>query len=201
MNESAYQLLFQANPLPMWVYEHETLRFLDVNEAAIRHYGYSREEFLASTLKDIRPAEDVHALEAYARTSGERLTYAGRWRHRTRDGRIIHDAYLQATMTDRADIVGRRLFEVFPDDPAADGVRNVRASLDRVVRTRSSGFDLMVPDVVLPHMSGPRLLEGNSGKPPGHARRIRLGVRRRLFQMREHPRREDRLRTEAVLGD
>ncbi len=47
-NEARYRMLFESNPLPMWVYDPETLRFLDVNEAAVRHYGYTRSEFAAS---------------------------------------------------------------------------------------------------------------------------------------------------------
>ena len=54
-SEERYRLLFEANPLPMWVYDAETLRFLAVNEAAVRHYGYTRSEFLAMTITDIRP--------------------------------------------------------------------------------------------------------------------------------------------------
>ena len=57
-------MLFEASPTPMWVYDADTLAFLAVNDAAIRHYGYSRDEFLAMTIKDIRPAEDVPRLLA-----------------------------------------------------------------------------------------------------------------------------------------
>lgn len=53
-----YQTIFYKSPLPKWIYDFETLRFLDVNEAAIHHYGYSREEFLAMTIADIRPQGD-----------------------------------------------------------------------------------------------------------------------------------------------
>ena len=56
-SEKQYRLLFQGNPNPMWVFDLETLAFLEVNEAATRHYGYSREEFLAMTVADIRPPE------------------------------------------------------------------------------------------------------------------------------------------------
>jgi len=54
-----YLSLFILNPEPMWVYDLETLRILDVNEAATRRYGYLRHEFLALTVKDLRPPEDV----------------------------------------------------------------------------------------------------------------------------------------------
>jgi PAS domain S-box-containing protein len=58
-SEERYRILFDSNPHPMWAYDLETLTFLAVNDAAIRHYGYSREEFLSMTIADIRPAEDV----------------------------------------------------------------------------------------------------------------------------------------------
>jgi PAS domain-containing protein len=58
-SEERYRLLFDGNPNPLWVYETKTLAFLDVNQSATRNYGYSRQEFLSLTLKDIRPAEDV----------------------------------------------------------------------------------------------------------------------------------------------
>src|SRR5215469_4297802 len=57
-SEKHYRLLFQGNPHPMWVFDLETLRILEVNEAAIQHYGYSREEFLGMTLTDLRVPED-----------------------------------------------------------------------------------------------------------------------------------------------
>ncbi len=81
-----YRQMFDANPHPMWVYDPETLRFLAVNEAAIRHYGYSREEFLRMTIKDLRSAEEVpHLLSILADTKG--LSATNRlWRHRTRSG-------------------------------------------------------------------------------------------------------------------
>ncbi|HEY6660817.1 MAG TPA: PAS domain S-box protein, partial [Pyrinomonadaceae bacterium] len=68
-SEAQYRLLFEANPQAMWVYDLATLRFLAVNDAAVHHYGYSREEFLDMTIKDIRPAGDVPLLEKYL--SGE----------------------------------------------------------------------------------------------------------------------------------
>ena len=60
--EAPFRLLFRSNPLPMWVYDIATLAFLEVNDAAVRHYGYSRDEFLAMRLSDMRPAEEVAPL-------------------------------------------------------------------------------------------------------------------------------------------
>jgi len=88
--DAGYRMLFEASPLPTWVYDAETLRFLAVNEAAVRHYGWSREEFLTMRITEIRPSSDVEALRAGIRDgssfgSPDRET----WRHRLRDGTII----------------------------------------------------------------------------------------------------------------
>ena len=56
--EASFRLLFEHNPIPMWVLENESMRFLAVNDAAIKHYGFSREQFLAMDAYEIRPAED-----------------------------------------------------------------------------------------------------------------------------------------------
>ncbi len=88
-SEGQYQLLFERNPLPMWVYDPAKLRFLTVNEAAIRHYGYSRREFLGMTIKDIRPAEDVPALLADVKANRSTPTVTSVWRHRKKDGTLI----------------------------------------------------------------------------------------------------------------
>nr|WP_294897637.1 PAS domain S-box protein [uncultured Pedobacter sp.] len=62
-SEKRYSDLFHLSPQPMWVYTIDTLRFEDVNEAAIKNYGYTREEFMAMTIKDIRPSEDFQLIE------------------------------------------------------------------------------------------------------------------------------------------
>ena len=84
-----YQVLFESNPHPMWVYELTSLAFLAVNAAAIAHYGYSREEYLAMTIRDIRPPEDVPALERNLAASPHGFEAAGSWRHRKKDGSVI----------------------------------------------------------------------------------------------------------------
>ncbi len=88
-SERRYRLLFDSNPEPMWVYDVGTLAFLVVNDAAVERYGYSREEFLGMTLRNIRPPEDVAALEANLGNSRESHT-DGPWRHRKKDGSVIY---------------------------------------------------------------------------------------------------------------
>jgi two-component system cell cycle sensor histidine kinase/response regulator CckA len=88
-SEERYRLLFACNPRPMWVYDLETLSFLEVNNAAVHHYGYSREEFLSMTIKDMRSPEDVPALLANVSEVNSGLNEAGIWKHRKKDGQII----------------------------------------------------------------------------------------------------------------
>lgn len=88
-NAEHYQLLFDSNPQPMWVFDMKTLRFLAVNEAAIRDYGFSREEFLVMTIEDIRPEEDVPLLREVVAAKALGLSHSGLWRHRIKSGEII----------------------------------------------------------------------------------------------------------------
>jgi len=88
-SEQRYRLMFDANPLPMWVYDLETLRFLTVNDAAARQYGYGRDELLNHTIKDIRPPADVPHLVATVAALDDGLKAADRWRHRRKDGSLI----------------------------------------------------------------------------------------------------------------
>jgi PAS domain S-box-containing protein len=88
--EKQYRLLFHSNPHPMWVYDLDTLRFLMVNDAAVRHYGYSQDEFLSMTIADIRPPEDISALVENVSHVVDGIDYAGIWRHRKKDGSLIH---------------------------------------------------------------------------------------------------------------
>lgn len=85
-SEKRYMDLFHLSPAPMWVYEIETMRFLDVNEAAIRHYGYSREEFLKLTIRDIRHPNDFENFMQRQREPLQTETV----RHFKKDHSMIH---------------------------------------------------------------------------------------------------------------
>jgi PAS domain S-box-containing protein len=88
-SEERYRLLFESTPEPIWVYNENTLRFVAVNEAATRTYGYTREQFLSMTINDLRPREDIPALLIKAADPNE-LVISSPWRHQTRDERIIY---------------------------------------------------------------------------------------------------------------
>ncbi|MFY9611380.1 MAG: response regulator [Blastocatellia bacterium] len=87
--EARYDFLFERNSLPIWIIDIESLEFLAVNEAAIRQYGYSRDEFLAMTIKDIRPPEDVPLVQEYVARIPNEAPNAVQWRHRKKDGTTI----------------------------------------------------------------------------------------------------------------
>lgn len=89
-SEERYHLLFDSNPHPVWVYDLKTLAILDVNPSAVRNYGYSREEFLSLTIKDIRPPEEVPALLESAAKALPGTELAGVWKHRKKDGTLIY---------------------------------------------------------------------------------------------------------------
>ena len=88
-SEERHRKLFENNPLPIWVYDRETLRFLAVNNATVRKYGYSREEFLEMTIKDIRlPEEIAGVVESVGRVRDGEETLT-EWKHRRKDGSLI----------------------------------------------------------------------------------------------------------------
>jgi diguanylate cyclase (GGDEF)-like protein/PAS domain S-box-containing protein len=96
--EASFRLLFDSNPLPMYVYDVKTLEFLAVNDSAVQHYGYSRERFLGMTILDIRPPEDRERVKKDALTATSDLT--GRsTRHCKADGTVIDILLYKSMLT------------------------------------------------------------------------------------------------------
>ncbi|MBV8255061.1 MAG: PAS domain-containing protein [Chitinophaga sp.] len=81
-----YERLFYDHPIPMWIYEKSTLRFLSVNNAAVAQYGFTRKEFLQLTLKDIRKKEEIPYLMNNVRERCNGVEYRGIWKHRKKNG-------------------------------------------------------------------------------------------------------------------
>ncbi|MDZ7921274.1 EAL and GGDEF domain-containing protein [Rhodoferax sp.] len=91
-SELRYRELFELNPLPMWVVDSESLAFLSVNDAAVKAYGYTRQEFVGMTLADIRPAEDIPKLLHHMRKrvpDAPAVSVQGEWRHKRKDGTVF----------------------------------------------------------------------------------------------------------------
>jgi PAS domain S-box-containing protein len=110
-SEQRYRLLFENNPRPMWVYDQETLVFLAVNDAAVKSYGYTREEFLRMTLREIRPPEDIPQL-IDAVLAPDDAQPDGPWRHKRKDGSIM----MVEITEHRLVFGGRDAYLVMPND-------------------------------------------------------------------------------------
>ncbi len=96
--EQKYRLLFESSPLPMFLFDVETLGYIEVNDAAVAMYGYSREEFLRMTVFDIRPEEDQGRLREALQDLRTGVQNLGDWRHCLKDGRLIDVEILAETM-------------------------------------------------------------------------------------------------------
>ena len=108
-----YKFLFYKNPLPMWIYDVATLRFLEINETAIEKYGYTKEEFLALTLRDIRPPYEVSRLmEKQQSQFVQNAINKGVWKHVKKNGEII-DVHVTAHLLN---LGGRQAKLVLADD-------------------------------------------------------------------------------------
>ena len=88
--EVNFEQALDTSPIPMYIFDSASLRFLEVNQAAVRNYGYSRGEFLEMTLGEIRPAEDLARLEKSVRDGATAPDSAGVWRHRRKDGSVFY---------------------------------------------------------------------------------------------------------------
>jgi PAS domain S-box-containing protein len=111
-SERSFRLLFAGHPNPMWVYDLATLRFVEVNDAAIELYGYGRDEFLQMRITDIRPPADVPALMENLAQDRPPLQRSGLWRHLLKDGRLIDVEVVSHTI----DLDGRRCVAVAVQD-------------------------------------------------------------------------------------
>ncbi len=111
-SEEQYRYLFENNPQPMWVYDLETLAFLAVNHAAIRHYGYSQTEFLAMTIRDIHLPEAIPSVVEVVRSVPGPLRHVGVWKQKKKDATIIDVEFI----THDIDFAGRRARLVLSDD-------------------------------------------------------------------------------------
>src|SRR4029079_2904354 len=101
-----------SSSLPTWICDQETLAFLEVNQAAVKKYGYTREQFLTMTIRDIRPPEDVQAMEADVAKMPVKMPNATEWRHMKKDGTIIETEIIWQELIFR----GRRALLVLAND-------------------------------------------------------------------------------------
>ena len=178
--EAGFRKLFLENPQPMWVFDVEDYRFLEVNSAAIAHYGYTRREFLAMRVTDIRPADDLTPFVEEVAAVQDLHSSPVAWRHVLKDGRIIEVA-----------ITAHRL--EFKGRPAMlSAIQDVteRNRLERELRHRAF------------HRRVDRARQPVAVRQPARARSRPAGPRRRRDRRdRPRPRRlQDRQRQPRPLG-
>ena len=147
-SEAHYRALFEANPLPMWLYDTETLAFLDVNDAAILHYGYARDQFLAMTIKDIRPEEEVPLLLGNVKAARLATDSSGPWRHRKRDGTEIFVEIASHTI----DFAGRPARLVLANDvtnrlKVEAEIRRLNDDLEERVKQRTAENERLIEEL------------------------------------------------------
>jgi diguanylate cyclase (GGDEF)-like protein/PAS domain S-box-containing protein len=133
--EVSFRLLFDENPVPMCVFDHETLQFLAVNQAFLDHYGYRREQLLAMSIHDITPAEEIESAKASISTLDQNISHTGRiWRHIKADGHEI----LIAAYSREIEYEGRRarltaIIDVTERTRAEQELRSTRAFLEQII--------------------------------------------------------------------
>lgn len=128
-----YELLFDANPEPLMVYDRETMRFRAVNQAAINMYGFTREEFLGMTALELRPEEEVERFLQYVSRDNDAPRTGSTWRHRRRDGSLIDVEVVSHPI----DFGGRPARIVLAKD-ITDRLRAERALLESESRLREA---------------------------------------------------------------
>ena len=89
VSERNYRMLFEGHPQPMWLYDVDSLAFLEVNDSAVERYGYSRNEFLGMTIAEIRPPQDIAKFRELQAKPLPRSDHTGPWRHLLKDGSTI----------------------------------------------------------------------------------------------------------------
>ena len=149
--EDLTRQLFALSPLPAFVYDRETLAILDANVAAVRRYGWSRDELLGMSLRDIRPPEDVPQLLSVAWRPQPVAGRRGTARHRTRDGEVfevevfsqdVERAGRAAGIVVMQDITERRRAEA-AERATREALDAERARLDRIVAQMPAAISVM----------------------------------------------------------
>jgi PAS domain S-box-containing protein len=141
-SEEKYRYIFENNPMPMWVISLADFHFMDVNEAAIYHYGYSREEFLSMTALDIRP-DDERDRFFHIDRNNQFTTTPSVWRHIKKDGTVI---YVEVS-AHAIDIDGKKARIVLSNDVTErrkmeDEINNLNRDLEERVARRTEELQL-----------------------------------------------------------
>lgn len=172
-SEARYRDMFEANPHPMWVFDRQTLAFLAVNDAAIEHYGYSREEFLGMGIRDIRPPGEEARLDQAVKNLPDQVAHAGVWPHRRKDGSTI----LVDISVHRLDFAGRDAVVVLGTDVTE------RLKSEAQLRQLSMVVEQSPESIVITALDGSiEYVNEACVRSSGYEREVLLGQNPRLLQ-------------------
>ena len=154
-SEETHRLLFEKSPLPMWLVSRDTLGFLAVNDAVVRHYGYSRAEFLEMTLRDVHPPEDVPQLLTDFAGPGSEEGEAVTRRHRTKDGTVIDvEIVAHATSFGEWNAVLAVMTDVTERKRSEEALRQSRESFQQLFEEAPIGMAMIGADMRLGRVNG-----------------------------------------------
>jgi len=156
-NDAIFRQFFHTNPLPMWIFDNETLAILGVNVAASEKYGWSEDEFLSMTIEDLRTPEDVRKLREY-RTVAKNLPTPGpnttfHWQHRTKSGEVMH---VESTWLELPYRTGQKVVLVITLD------RTAQYNAEQQAREQAAMLDFAT-DAIVVHTLDERVLSWNRG--------------------------------------
>jgi PAS domain S-box-containing protein len=161
-SEKAYIRMFRENPQPMWIYSKQDFRFLEVNDAAVGLYGYTREEFLQMTILDIRPKEDITRLREnleYPALTG--YSSAGIWRHCKKDGSLMYakiESFVIAYGGEAAEVIS--IFDVTAAHLAGEALNKQEQLLKTIIN--SSQNMIWAVNAQLEIIAANRIFKGRS---------------------------------------
>ena len=180
-SEEKYRNLFHFSPTPMWVYDMDNFHFLDVNEAAIRNYGFGREEFLSMTIKDIRPKEDIIRLEDAVQFSKKNPStfFTGEFRHKKKSGEIF-EVEIQSNVIE---FNGIKSEIVLATDITKKKVEEHRLKLLESVITNATD-SILITEAEPFDLPGPRIIYVNDAftKMTGYTKEEVIGETPRILQ-------------------
>ena len=150
--EASLRLMFEANPVPMWITHRDTRRFIDVNEAAVACYGYSRAQFLGMSLADLYAPEEHQALREHVRLHGTgKYEGARSWRQVRADGtELFVRPFVQAMRYDGQDGMIAAQFDVTASKTAQEAMADARDQAQAANRAKSEFLANMSHEIRTP---------------------------------------------------